>query len=343
MENPAVSLLVAVYNTEAFLLNCLQSLISQTLKNIEIIIVNDGSTDGSQKIIDHFARKDGRIKTIQQENQGLGAVRNKGIEAAEGEYLAFIDSDDWIEPDYCRAMYEKAKAEEADLVICDYAVDIQDTGKTIFPEIGKRYAGKPKDAYITDLLKGKVSGFSWNKLYRRSLIEEHRLAFPLRDELENIEDQYFSFRCLFFANTAAFVTKPLYHYRVHLTSIVQKYQPGLYEDGLALYEANLECLAKHGGLQALEDALHVFLVNHALGSILNECKSLNKNPSAEKYKNIRRICASPEFRRKIPAVDLTAFDSKKKLLLLLVRWRLVPAVYGFAALYQKTIEYRMKK
>ena len=107
----------------------MQSLISQTLKNIEIIIVNDGSTDGSQKIIDHYARKDGRIKTIQQDNQGLGAVRNKGIEAASGEYLAFIDSDDWIEPDYCQSMYEKAKDEDADLVICDYAVEIQDTEK----------------------------------------------------------------------------------------------------------------------------------------------------------------------------------------------------------------------
>ncbi|MDI5788797.1 glycosyltransferase [Bacillus licheniformis] len=79
------------------------------LENIEIIIVNDGSTDGSQKIIDHYARKDGRIKTIQQDNQGLGAVRNKGIEAASGEYLAFIDSDDWIEPDYCQSMYEKRR------------------------------------------------------------------------------------------------------------------------------------------------------------------------------------------------------------------------------------------
>lgn len=147
------------------------------LKNIEIIIVNDGSTDGSQKIIDHYARKDGRIKTIRQENQGLGAVRNKGIEAASGEFLAFIDSDDWIEPDYCQSMYEKAKDEDADLVICDYAVEIQDTGKTVCPDIGKNYEGKPKEAFIKALLKGQVSGFSWNKLYRRSLIEQHKLVF----------------------------------------------------------------------------------------------------------------------------------------------------------------------
>lgn len=343
LENPAVSLLVAVYNTEAFLPNCLQSLINQTLNNIEIIIVNDGSTDGSQKMINHFAKKDGRIKTIIQENQGLGAVRNKGIEAASGEYLAFIDSDDWIEADYCQSMYEKAKAEDADLVICDYAVEIQDTGKTVYPDIAKNYAGKPKDAFITDLLKGRVSGFSWNKLYRRSMIEQHQLVFPLREELENIEDQYFSFRCLLFADFAVFLPKPLYHYRVHLSSIVQKYQTGLFEDGLALYEANLDCLTKRGELPALKEALHVFIVNHGCISVLNECKSRNKSSSAEKYKNIRRICTCPEFRGKIPAVDLTAFDSKKKLLLLLIRYRLIPAVYGFAAIYQKLIEYRMKK
>lgn len=158
-----------------FLPNCLQSLISQTLKNIEIIIVNDGSTDGSQKIIDHYARKDGRIKTIRQENQGLGAVRNKGIEAASGEFLAFIDSDDWIEPDYCQSMYEKAKDEDATLssVIMPSKFRIPENG---LPGHRENYEGKPKEAFIKALLKGQVSGFSWNKLYRRSLIEQHKLV-----------------------------------------------------------------------------------------------------------------------------------------------------------------------
>ncbi|NPC94239.1 glycosyltransferase [Bacillus sp. WMMC1349] len=343
MENPAVSLLVAVYNTEAFLPNCLRSLLNQTLKNIEIIIVNDGSTDGSQEVIDDFAKKDSRIKTIVQENQGLGAVRNKGIEAASGEYVAFIDSDDWIEADYCEAMYEKAQLGKADLVLCDYAVEIEDTDKTVYPEVGKAYKEKPTAELIADLLKGKVSGFSWNKLYSRDLIKRHHLTFPLRDELENIEDQYFSFRCLLFANHVAFVTKPLYHYRVHLSSIVQKYQKGLFQNGLTLYEANFDCLTKHGKLSPFHEALQVFMINHGCNSILNECKSQNKSPLSEKYKNISRICACTEFRRKIPTTQPTNFDAKKRLLLMLIRLRFTPAVYGFAAIYQKMIEYRMKK
>lgn len=118
METPAVSLLVAVYNTETYIRTCLESLRNQTMDNIEIIIVNDGSADASPDIAEEYAKMDNRFKVIHQENQGLGAVRNKGIEAARGEFIAFIDSDDWIEPDYCEQMLSSIVSLDVNSVIC---------------------------------------------------------------------------------------------------------------------------------------------------------------------------------------------------------------------------------
>ena len=159
METPAVSLLIAVYNTETYLERCLDSLLNQSLANIEIVAVNDGSTDQSPAILETYQKRDERIRVIHQQNRGLGAVRNKGIEAARGEFIAFIDADDWVEPDYCLRMYEKAKADQADLVICEYAAEFADTGKTAVSTIASVYAGRPKQRYLKDLFEGRVSGF----------------------------------------------------------------------------------------------------------------------------------------------------------------------------------------
>lgn len=158
METPAVSLLVAVYNTETYIRTCLESLRNQTVDNIEIIIVNDGSADASPDIAEEYAKNDHRFRVIHQENQGLGAVRNKGIEAARGEFIAFIDSDDWIEPDYCERMLQEAD-DKTDLVICNYAAEFEDTGKTMISDIAETYQEQPKEHYIKAVFEGKVRGF----------------------------------------------------------------------------------------------------------------------------------------------------------------------------------------
>ena len=120
-----ISVLVPVYNTEKTLSKCLDSILKQTIINdIEIVIVNDGSTDNSQVIIDNYVDKYKNIFKYKQKNQGLGATRNKGIELASGEYIAFLDSDDWVDENYYELMYKKAKEENSELVISSYIVNI---------------------------------------------------------------------------------------------------------------------------------------------------------------------------------------------------------------------------
>ncbi|PSA97676.1 glycosyltransferase family 2 protein [Bacillus halotolerans] len=341
METPAVSLLVAVYNTETYIRNCLESLKNQTLDNIEIIIVNDGSADASPDIAEEYAEKDKRFRVIHQENQGLGAVRNKGIEAARGEFVAFIDSDDWIEPDYCLQMVQAA-SEETDLVICNYAAEFEDTEKTVVSDIAETYQDQPKESYIKALFEGKVRGFSWNKLYRRSMIDAHRLSFPLRGELEHVEDQFFSFRAHFFASSVSYVKAPLYHYRIHLSSIVQGYQKKLFESGLALYQANARFLQENNKLEEYRKELDFFIVLHSTICLLNEWKTSASRRLLERLKTVGVICADPVFQGSLSKTGTAPFDAKRSCLLLMAKYRMVPFVAMASAVYQRVIEYKMK-
>ena len=128
MMNPSVSVVVPVYNVEMYLKECLDSLINQTFKDIEIICVNDGSTDNSLNILNEYASKDERIKVFSKENSGPGPTRNFGIDNAQGEYLLFVDSDDWLDLDAIKILYETSKSQDLDLLIFlaeDYD-DLQD-------------------------------------------------------------------------------------------------------------------------------------------------------------------------------------------------------------------------
>ena len=112
-----VSVIVPAYNVEGYINDCLESLVNQTLKEIEIIVVNDGSTDRTSEIISKFSAKDSRMKIINQENQGLSAARNNGMQQATGEYIGFVDSDDYIDLDFYEKLYEAAKTNDADISV----------------------------------------------------------------------------------------------------------------------------------------------------------------------------------------------------------------------------------
>ena len=126
---PKVSVIVPIFNVKAYLPRCLDSLCCQTLTEIEIILIDDGSSDGSGEIADRYAQTDNRFQVIHQENRGLSAARNRGIEAAQAYYLMFVDSDDWVDPDFCRIPYEIATDHGVELVIFRQWQDGFPTGK----------------------------------------------------------------------------------------------------------------------------------------------------------------------------------------------------------------------
>lgn len=170
-------MIIPVYNVEKYLHRCLDSVIAQTYQNLEIICVDDGSVDESGKICDQYAVRDARIKVIHQENQGLSAARNRGLDAAEGEYIAFVDSDDYILEDMYKKMLDKLLDYNVDLCVCQWQYEFSDgrqvvKRKNIDPTIYGRKASLEfaRFLYMGNYENGVVVA-AWNKLYRRALLD----------------------------------------------------------------------------------------------------------------------------------------------------------------------------
>lgn len=176
MSSVKVSVIVPVYNTERYLSKCLTSLLSQSLESIEIIIVNDGSPDNSQAVIDHFLQKSPeKIKSFNKENGGLGSARNFGIERATGDFIGFVDSDDYVKPDTFEKLYLKAVESAADLIVCD--LEFVDDGGHV---LGRSYVSTYDDFDKSDKRYALVHGRTeaHNKLYKRDLFLKTGIRYP---------------------------------------------------------------------------------------------------------------------------------------------------------------------
>lgn len=174
-----LSVIVPVYNTEKYLKRCLQSIINQTLKEIEIIVVNDGSLDNSVELIREFQEKDSRIKLINKENGGLSSARNAGIKKAQGKYLINIDSDDWIEQNYFEDMYLKAENDKLDIVVSDIFWDY-DNGRVKYISDLKLSEDSTIDneEYLELFFKGNIYPAVWNKMYKTDLYKCNNILHP---------------------------------------------------------------------------------------------------------------------------------------------------------------------
>lgn len=206
MSNPKISVIVAVYNAEKTLDRLAQSLVSQTLTDFEVLLIDDGSSDSSGSICDKYAQQDQRFKVFHKANEGIGSTRQFGIDRASGEYTIHADSDDWVEPDYLEKLYDKAVETGADMVVCDY---VEETHKST------RYC---KQEIIIDDGKSllhaffKLHGGSWNKLIKRSAYQNAGIMYM--DGLEYGEDKLFNLQLVIAGIAVSYLPAALYHYDV---------------------------------------------------------------------------------------------------------------------------------
>lgn len=222
-----VSIIIPVYNAEKTLKTCLDSIICQTLDDIEIICVDDGSVDNSPEILREYAQNDSRVKIITQLNSGQGIARNKGIEAAQGEFIGFADADDTIEPIMYEKLYNTAKKLDVDCVHANYRVIYTATNMVQQSQLveamnirtGKKIFYYDIPMYIEDIKANIISLFSgpiWNKIYKTSVIKEHNIKFPL---CRMQEDTCFNVNTHLFFKRFACIKDVLYNYKVHSQSI----------------------------------------------------------------------------------------------------------------------------
>lgn len=220
---PSISVIVPVYNVAPWLKECLDSVLNQTFRDMEIIIVDDGSTDSSPEIIKEYVEKDGRIIAIRKENGGLGSARNAALKIAKGEYIAFLDSDDKIHPETYTKLYEKAKKYDCDIVFCQTAYLDNLTGniteeknQTALP-LFEKYRDNTDLITLDQLNPFDIFSYdsfvvAWNKIIKRSLIEKTNARFP---ERLIFEDMPFYFNTLLNAHNLAIVWERLIYYRIN--------------------------------------------------------------------------------------------------------------------------------
>lgn len=202
---PDISIIVPIYNAEKYLNKCIESLINQTKKELEFILVNDGSTDNSEEIIKSY--KDKRIKYFKNENQGIGKTRNFGIEKATGKYIMFVDSDDYIDKNMAKLMFDKAFSNSLDMVVCDYYKVINNENIEEKLPSFKQTTLKNSPNLLCD-----INLSPWNKIYKTSLIKDNNIKF-----VENLkyEDAPFVIEALDKANKVGKVNKCLNYYVIH--------------------------------------------------------------------------------------------------------------------------------
>lgn len=210
MTSPKISIIVPAYNSAATIERCIRSIINQTFKDWELIVIDNASTDGTFEVVNTLSHSDDRIRLQSENKKGVSNARNRGLDVANGEYLCFVDSDDTVEPNYLEEFYRYSSN---DLVVCGYYVDYYDMGKKVrsdnhLPESVKWDSTIAKDSLLPTFANGYIH-ICCNKLFKRSIIEKFDLRFkpyPVN------EDYIFIMKYLLYADSICVLNKPLYHW-----------------------------------------------------------------------------------------------------------------------------------
>lgn len=289
-KKPKISVIIPVYNTENYLHDCLNSVINQTLVNIEIICINDGSTDNSYEILKKYKNNDNRISIINQARCGAGVARNKGIEIAKGEYLSFLDSDDFFEKNLLKISYDKCKNDDADIGIYkvlkyDHVTkkEIQAHWAFINEYIPKNIPFSYKD--MPKYIFNTFQNWPWNKMFKRLFIKEKNIKF--QDTLKT-NDLFFTCSALVLAQKITVIDEYLVHYRTNTGSSTQQTND---ESPLDFYNAFLK-LKKFLILKSYYHDVEQSFINSALNGSIYNLKSLKKRKNfLELYEKIKNEIA----------------------------------------------------
>lgn len=296
-----VSIIIPVYNIEKYLAKCLDSVVNQTYKNIEIIVVNDGSTDSSCEICQEYLRKDPRIIILNKKNGGLSSARNYGLEQIKGKYVMFIDGDDWIDA-HCIESCMNNVDESIDVILFPYIREY--TNKSIKNDIFKENRIDFEENHIKDVLLKRIFGLSkeninkpdrledlssaWGKLYRSDLVKNEKFVDT---KIIRTEDIWFNINILYKCKKVIFIKSTYYHYnKENMLSLTKEYNPGIFERRYNLYKLMNKFILDNNLSEEFSEALNNRIVINLLGlnrSILNSNLKLSN-----KLKEVKLLLAN---------------------------------------------------
>jgi len=338
-EQPCVSVIVATYNLVQYLPRCLDSLIGQTLQNIEIIVVDDGSSDNTMQVLTEYAVRDSRIKAFQKPNGGSASTKNFAHPYVTGEYIGYVDGDDWVEPQMFERMYTEAKAEDADVVGCSYYRSFEDGKK-----IPKNLDHEPRRVYneqdsheFLRMFIGPVGAerkspefrdaytMNWDKIYRTTFVRQYDFRFT-DTSICQAEDVAFNLPALYYARKIVFINEHLYHY-------FKKNQSSQTGAGITNFTAKWEWLYEYMHTRLCEwDLPDVFFealnTRICTGVVVLGMNTIGSNMKfGEKYANIKRIYASQVHRQALEKLNYKGFHLLWKIVLFCFAKGLLPVFY----------------
>lgn len=281
-----VSVILAIYNAEEYLKKCLDSLTSQTLQEIEIICVNDGSTDNCPAILEEYAQKDNRIVIINQENQGPGAARNNGLNLVNGKYIAFVDPDDWVEQNTFEKLYSFAQQDNLDLIEFDYNRYYAQSGNT---KLRRNKIIKKGIFNWHDCIKYIFSNdfVVWNKFYKSELIKENNIHFS---NGYHGEDLIFTIAARLMAKRVSYLKSELYNYNIREGSTVVTCSEHNFE--VSYFIADIKTLLIQENVYII---LKKYFSKFASGVLCHHYKMLNQNRQQEFLKVAKSTLSNEEY------------------------------------------------
>lgn len=332
-----VSIIVPVYKVEPYIHRCMNSLINQTLKDIEIILVDDESPDNCGNTCDEYSKKDQRIKVIHKKNQGLGMARNSGIEIATGEYIAFVDSDDYISLDIYDKLYSKAILESADTCFCSYNwVDVNGNIKkdNMLPDKNIYIGDAIIKDFLINMLGSKPSsaedrnfGISvWRAIYSRDIIINNNIRFCSERELIS-EDIIFHIDYLIYSKKVTIVKEALYNYCQNNKSLTLSYIVNRFEKNKILYFEIIRKIQNIGIVNLAELRISRAFLGAVRSCIGEEVKYSSKNGKQITLQNIKSICNDNLIQKVLDRYPIYQLPLKHKVFCIFMKLKMPIILY----------------
>lgn len=342
-----ISIIVPCYNTKLYIEQCLNSLINQTLKEIEIICIDGSSDDGSFEVLREYETKDSRINVYSKQNEGVSLSRNFGMDRAQGKYLMFVDADDWIDKNTCEIAYEKAEKEQANLVMWSYIREFKENS------LPKNIFEKEEITFGDDQIRGLHRRFFglvgnelaqvesadalcpvWGKLYRRDIIEDNGIVFTDIRKIGTYEDGLFNLEVFEHLHKVVYLQEYFYHYRKYNeNSITSQYKEKLFDQWNHMYDLMFKYIKdKH------LDKSYVTAVNNRIClGILGQGLNLMECDKKHKNREIKKILSTKRYREAYQQFELKYFPIHWKIFYWFAKHNMACGVYTMLICIQKMI------
>ena len=312
-----ITIIVPIYNVEKYLRECIESICRQTYRNIEIILINDGSNDNSAKICDEYKEKDSRIKVIHKENGGVSSARNKGLEIAKGAYITFVDGDDYIDEKYCEKLLKNLKENNVECILCGFNRIYEKTAEVVTK--GENLL-LDKNKFLNSILTVQGgAGIAAAKLWKRKAVINVRF----NEKIKIGEDSLFGIQAAKNVNNVYILNEALYNYRFNKNSAVRKYNKDFANICLKSMQEAKKYIEKEYSKEEIKDKFNNYITYHVLLITVNYCFNNENNLNwIKQIKCLKEVANIPEYKEGIKKSDYDGLSLTRKITLFTIKHRL---------------------